>query len=335
MTKIEDLFKPHTAKSGGFSNHAKGDIAFVTNGFRNNGVLGFVKSKQDDRVFNFVGIVLSAFCEATVQIPPYIARGNGGSGLIVLEPINPMSADKLAHIAAYINTAVRWRFNWYRQATVERIRQLEIPNPRTPPISFRVKELLPQQQKQDAKGSGRLFLQPFLLDSLFALAAGDFHSTGELPEGDIPLISCGDANNGITALVNVPDDKVYSHKMTIAFNGMNTLTTKYHPYSFAAKDDVAVCTPRKALRPSTLFFIQLMMAREKWRYNYYRKCFMEKLIRQSVLLPVKNGEIDEDAIERIVWTAPYWSYLSQRLSHADSLTCATTGASVKTGKRRK
>lgn len=314
MPKIEELFKPHTAKAGGFVNHAKGDVAYVTNGFRSNGVLGFVKPKPADRVYDFLGIVLSAFCEATVQIPPYIARGNGGSGLMVLEPLKPMNANQLAYIAAYINTSIRWRFNWYHQVTVERIRRLEIPDPSDPPVSFRVKELLPAQIKFPKTASGRLSLRPFRLDSLFELVAGDFHSMGELPEGDVPLISCGDANNGITAFVDVPDEKIYSHKLTIAFNGMNTLTTKYHPYEFATKDDVAVCIPLKPLRPSTLFFIQLMMAREQWRYNYYRKCFMDKLIRQSVSLPFKDGEIDEDTIETVVGSSPYWNYLSQRFS---------------------
>jgi hypothetical protein len=57
----------------------------------------------------------------------------------------------------------------------------------------------------------------------------------------------------------------YNRKLTIAFNGMNTLTTKYHPYDFATKDDVAVWVPRKPWRLSTIVFVQLMMAREKWR----------------------------------------------------------------------
>jgi hypothetical protein len=86
MPSIDDLFIPHTAKSVGFERYAPGDVVYVTNGFRDNGVLGFVKPKAGDRVFKFRGLAVSAFCEATVQIPPFIARGNGGSGLLVLEP---------------------------------------------------------------------------------------------------------------------------------------------------------------------------------------------------------------------------------------------------------
>jgi type I restriction enzyme M protein len=95
---------------------------------------------------------------------------------------------------------------------------------------------------------------------------------------------------------------------------MNTLTTKYHPYDFATKDDVAVCFPRKPWRLSTIVFVQLMMAREKWRYSYYRKCFMGKLRRQSVVLPAKGVNVDEDTIETIMESTTYWAALKPRLA---------------------
>ena len=138
MPRIEEVFIPHTAKSSGFSSYQYGQVSFVTNGFRFNGVLGFVKPRPKDRVFDFLGIVLSAFCEATVQIPPFIGRGNGGSGLIVLEPKSRMGADELGYIAAYINETLRWRFSWYRQASVDRIRGLEIPNPTAMHVDYNV-----------------------------------------------------------------------------------------------------------------------------------------------------------------------------------------------------
>src|ERR1043166_5302987 len=308
MPTIEEIFDPHSARASGFANYAPGEVAYVTNGFRDNGVLGFVKAKADDRVFDFTGIVLSAFCEATVQIPPFIARGNGGSGLIVLEPKQPMTAAQLGYIAASINTSLKWRFNWYRQATVERIRRLQIPNPGNPPVSFEVKELLlpaatPNKPVWQPKFSA------FPLDDLFDLKAGDYHNASDLPPGDVPLISCGDTDDGITAFVSVPKECIYDHKLTIAFNGMNTLTTKYHPYDFATKDDVAICIPKKPWRVATLVFVQLMMAREKWRYSYYRKCFMDKLRRQSVMLPAKSSDVDEDTIETVMESTTYWASL--------------------------
>ena len=311
--KIEDLFAMHTATGTGFVHYHHGDTAYVTNGFNNNGVIGFVRPMPRDAVYSFSGLAVSAFGEATVQIPPFIARGNGGSGLVVLEPITPMSADQLGYIAAYINTHIRWRFSWSRVATVDRLKGFEIPNIDSPPVRYAVRSLLPARTEQP-KPSWRPRFKKVPLDAIFELRPGDYHNAGVLPEGDIPLISCGDANNGIMAFVDVPNHCVFQSMLTISFNGMNTLTTKYHPYRFATKDDVALCFPRKPVRVSTLFFIQIMMARERWRYNYYRKCFMEKLKRQSVELPVRNGEIDEDTIYTIVSSTPYWAYLEKRFA---------------------
>lgn len=42
MPSIEDIFEPHTARASGFADYEPGDVAYVTNGFRDNGVLGFV-----------------------------------------------------------------------------------------------------------------------------------------------------------------------------------------------------------------------------------------------------------------------------------------------------
>jgi hypothetical protein len=39
-----------------------------------------------------------------------------------------MDMRQLVYIAAYINTAVQWRFNWYRQTTVDRLRRLRVPH---------------------------------------------------------------------------------------------------------------------------------------------------------------------------------------------------------------
>lgn len=314
MPTLSELFVVSTASGGGFSRYPSGDVAYISNGFKNNGVLGHVRPGPDDDVITECAIVVSAFCEATVQIPPFIARGNGGSGLVVLRPKQKMTTRQLAHVAAYLNAAVRWRFSWSRMATVDRLRNVEIPRPSTSVVTYGVRALLPTRSAASKPAKWRMCFREFPLASIFDMRAGDYHSTMDLPEGDVPLVSCGDGGNGICAFVDVPKEFRYSYRITIAFNGMNTLATKYHPYEFAAKDDVAVCTPFTSLRVSTLLFFQIMMRREQWRYNFYRKCFMEKLRRQVVSLPSSGGEIDEDTIEEIVQSSTYWPALKERLT---------------------
>jgi len=181
------------------------------------------------------------------------------------------------------------------------------------PIRYQVSDFIPAMTHQNPPAWTPHF-RPFALDKLFDLTPGDFHNASDLPRGEIPLISCGDADNGIAAFVSVPPENIYHGRLTIAFNGMNTLTTKFHFYNFAAKDDVAICVPKKPLRLTTLVFVQLMMNRERWRYSYYRKCFMDKLRRQSVMLPEKGGSVDEDLIELLLEATTYWSALKSRLA---------------------
>jgi len=134
------------------------------------------------------------------------------------------------------------------------------------------------------------------IEALFEIKSGDFHATKELDNGDIPLISCGDFNNGLVGYFDIPDEKQYSNVITIAYNG-RPLTAKFHPYSFGAKDDVAILLPKFDLQEKTLIYIASLFNRQTWRYSYGRKCFKGKLKYLTISIPVlESGEIDETYI---------------------------------------
>lgn len=305
MKSIETLFVVHRARSKLFSDYDPGDTAYVGNGMGDNAIVGFVKALPGDKVFKFTGITVSAFCEATVQTPPFIACGRAGNGLVILEPREPMKLSQLAYIAAYINQALRWRFSWYWQTTADRLRRLPIPDS-IPEITFDVPSVLPKASllsPRHMKGSFKLFP----LGDIYDLVPGYFHNAATLKPGPVPLISCGDLDNGIVGYI-ASSDHTHQDRFTIALNG-SPLTTKYHPYKFSAKDDVAVCNPRSPLRLTTGLFIQTMLNRERWRYSYYRKCYIDKLKRFQVALPHKNGGLDEAEIRAVVEATSYWKFI--------------------------
>jgi len=134
----------------------------------------------------------------------------------------------------------------------------------------------------------------FTIMSLFEMIPGKFHSTGELEAGAVPLISCGEENNGLIGHYDIPVEKTHERALTVSFNGF-PLTTSFHPYRFGAKDDVAVLVPLKPLSDGTLLYIAALLNRMKWRYSYGRKCYREKLRNVLVRLPVvaTTGKIDE------------------------------------------
>lgn len=100
---------------------------FISNGKLNNGIVGYVTPLESDRVFEEKGICISAFCEATIQNPPFLPRGNGGSGLIVLTPLKPMNEELLTFYAAYINKYCNWMFSYGRMVTMERLKKIKLP----------------------------------------------------------------------------------------------------------------------------------------------------------------------------------------------------------------
>lgn len=306
MATIDSLFLVHRTTSRSFHDHKPGPVPFVSNSAYENGVVGYVEPLPEDSVYGFTGIAISALAGAMVHVPPFIARGSAGSGLLVLEPRTKMAPTDLAYLAAYFNRTESWRFHWYRQLTVDRLLSIQMPDAIPPSVQFHVGKALPFSTPA-TRPPWAIALQPIALEDIFHFKPGDYHALDDLLPGTTPVIACGDEENGIAGFFDVAPR--YEHALTIAMNGA-ALATKYHPYKFAAKDDVAICKPKVGLSVATLLFIQVMLNRERWRYSYYRKCYMNKLPRFEVPLPVKDGELDESLMERLVSTAPYWDYIN-------------------------
>jgi hypothetical protein len=298
----------HRAKSALFDWHDSGEVPFVSHGSSFGGVIGYVLPMPQDKVFQFDGIAISSFCEASVHVPPFIGDGRSGNGLVILEPRDELNLKQLAFSASYINIALKWRFSWYKQTTVDRLRRLPFDFSIIPEAEFPVAESLPSYVVNPRREVDLKF-EPVILESLFEIENGEYHNVSKLNSGTTPVISCKDEDNGIIGFYDISSSNIHPPGLTIACDG-HPLTTKRHPYSFAVMDNVAVCKPRRQLRPTTQFFIQLMLNRERWRYSYYRKCYIDKLKRFKIPLPIKDSEIDEVGIQAIVETIPYWSVIN-------------------------
>jgi hypothetical protein len=316
MTTVGDLFDARPARSAPFDDHDVGELPFVTNGYRNNGVIGYVTALPEDRVFQATSICISAFCETTVQRGPFIARGNGGSGLTVLQPKEPMSEAQLWACAGYLGRRHRWKFSFGRMATAARIEPLDLSTDAIPVPNFSPELLLPKRTRRTNQNSERLRYVKRRVSELFYVSSGDFHSTEELTPGGVPLISCGDQDNGIIGFYAAPADKTYDHALTVAYNGDWPLMAKFHPYMFAAKDDVAVLSPRVPMALSSLLFLQMLLNRETWRHSYGRKLYKARLEKFELNVPVDDGgRIDDAKIATWLKSNPLWSELSRALEH--------------------
>jgi hypothetical protein len=149
------------------------------------------------------------------------------------------------------------------------------------------------------------FTKDVKVKALFEVTSGDCHATSELDPGDIPLISCGDLNNGLVGYFDIPKEWIRSHAITVAYNGSWPLTTKFHPYDFGAKDDVAVLVARSPMKDSVMLYVAALLNRMIWRYSYGRKCFKEKLQDVSLPMPMRisgNQEIVDELVPEQLFT---------------------------------
>jgi hypothetical protein len=146
-------------------------------------------------------------------------------------------------------------------------------------------------------------MNDFIISELFTVDSGKIHAAKELGDGIFPLISCGDTTNGLVGFFDIPEELLHKNSITVAYNGSWPLLSKFHPYEFGAKDDVAVLVPKFDLPESVLVYVAALFNRSTWRYSYGRKCFREKVRNQRLRLPIADiAELQskENAITKFV-----------------------------------
>lgn len=297
--KLDDLFFFHNAKSKGFEDYHDGEVAFVTNGFRNNGIVGYVTPKKTDRVFDFEGVCLSAFCEATVQKPPFLPRGNGGSGLLVLQAKEKMTSEQLLQIASYINKVHRWKFSYGRMVNKERVKNFDIVVYEKIVLKKTLKELLPKPTKKKYNYEGHKF-STFNITELFELERGDFHALDRLSSGKYPTVSRVAYDNGIVGFYDKPKNaRIYPcGTITVA---TTTGDAFVQLDDFIATDNVVILIPKIKFTLEELFFIAAMINREKWRVSYGRQCYKTTFAKTNICLPIQeNRVLDSKHMQKVV-----------------------------------
>lgn len=297
MPKLIEIFEPNNAKSDAFEKYSSGDVAFVTNGDYESSILGYVTPFDEDRVFTKKGICLSSFGEATIQEPPFLPRGNGGSGLLVLLPRKNMTDEELYSYAAQINLQ-KWRFSFSRMAIQRRITNIELKR-YVPKYSIKNKRVSIFSTKQIIKQNiEKKELQIDKLSKYCNIFKKTALPQNQLESGLIPYVSTSSKNNGISDLVD--EDPNFKGKcLTVALNG-SVGEVFFQFDDFITSGDNAVLTLKEKYNPHLLFYIGAMIKNHQWRYNYYRKLNLTKLKKMQLAIPLKNGEVDLEYIEKIV-----------------------------------
>lgn len=296
--KIEDKFLIENAKSLSIDDHEEGAVPFISNGTDNKGVIGFVKPIGKEKVFLEKGICVSSFCEVSVHTPPFLPRGNGGSGLIVLIPKEEMTEEELYLYATQIKLQ-SWRFSFSRMVINQRIRNLPIVNKNFKfSLDKSVKTKIPKETKK-VKNIINNNIQLIPLVELCNIERKSAKPEDEMDKnGRTPYVTTSSKNNGVSEFVNEkPNSK--GKCLTVALNG-SCGETFFQFDDFITSGDNATLTIKGKYNPYLLLYVGFNIYKQKWGFNYYRKLSESRLRKIFIPMPMRGNQYDLNYIEKLV-----------------------------------
>ena len=315
LTKpLEDVFHIRRPRSATLGNYEEGPISYLGNSFGSGPIAKYVTPFDDDRIFKFDAVVISAFGEATVQDQPFIAYGAGGTSLAVLEPRVPMSRAGLAFYAAWLATQMRGRFNWYYRSIPSRIRRFRVPAEVPEGLQFVVHDYIPG--KSTLTPERLIHLRPFPIEEVFDVRRARSASFDDHEAGSVAFVSNGEGS-GIVGYVKPLRNETVFRKAGIAISAMSGASIQSPPFIARGSggSGLVVLQPREEMVPEQLLCVAAdYNCCTRWRFSWYRQITAEQIKRLSVRLPVVNGQPDKAAAQSFVRSkVPYWEVVQNAM----------------------
>jgi len=118
-------------------------------------------------------------------------------------------------------------------------------------------------------------------------------------KGTCPFVSASDKNNGISDYLNILPDQE-GNTITVCYNG-SIGEAFYQPNPFWATDDINVLYPKFPLTPFIAMLLITLIRKEKFKFNYGRKWYKERMEKSIIRLPVDEAmQPDWDFIEKFI-----------------------------------
>lgn len=286
--RIKDLFNidyGHSLSLNKLSqtSHERG-VAFVSRTARNNGVSAWVEPIHDVEPLppGLLTVSLRSRNHALstfVQPRPFYC----GYHIFVLRPRREMRTPEKLWWAHAIE-ANRYRYNFGRQAN-RSFADIEIPGEAPAWVSD---EVVPEF------GAGEILSaavcldvekwRPFRLSDLFELQRGERFVQRDLSPGGVPYIRASALNNGVSSWVDL-EPMFPAGAITVSSNG-SVGEAFVQPVPFVASDDIVVLTSPTPISLAASLFCATVIYAEKYRFNYGRKWFTNRMADHRISLPV-------------------------------------------------
>lgn len=311
LIKVSDLFEVKYGVNLELINlnespqKSEGVVCFVSRTENNNGVSAFVKKVEEVKPISAGtltvaggGSVLATFLQ------PY--EYYSGRDLFYLTPKRKMSEREMIYYSICIKRN-KYRYSYNRQAN-KTLRDLFIPT--EVPEKFLNLEIEKLNEKSFLDKKFPLNAKNwkwFYLGDLFAFEKGERLTKLDRTEGDIPLITAGENNNGVSEHISFEDfkdkKKMFENKITIDM----FFNVFYHDYKYFSDDNIHTLIPINfELNKYSSLFLITVLSKLKYKYAYGRQVRLMRLPSEKIKLPAnKEGNPDWQFMEDYIKSLPY------------------------------
>ncbi len=273
---------------------------------QHNGVMGYFDLEPKYQNVISVPRVGANICDALYQGNPCCINNN----CLVFIPKKNLSINEMFYFVFFIRKQ-KLRFSYGRQVTPERIGQIKVATDVPKWVKnynqHKYKKIINSIKQEKISLKDRTW-KIFSYHRWFDIKKGKRLVISKLNEdkiyGQIPYISSIDKNNGISHKINVKPNHD-GNTLTINYDG-SVGETFYQPEDFWASDSVNILYPKFELNQYVAMFLIVLLKKEKYRFNYYRKWSSEKMNETEISLPVdQSGDPDWKFMEDYIKSLPY------------------------------
>ncbi|WP_305960306.1 restriction endonuclease subunit S [Bacillus safensis] len=140
----------------------------------------------------------------------------------------------------------------------------------------------------------------FPVEKIFKIRSGVRLTSKEMSAGKLPFIGATVERNGISNFVSNINASLDQNVLGVIYNGNGMVVSFYHPYQAIFSDDVKrwhfIDVEGNKYQ---YLFIKPLLLKQKSKYQYGYKFNGERMMRQKILLPIKEDETpDYDFMEQ-------------------------------------
>lgn len=151
------------------------------------------------------------------------------------------------------------------------------------------------------------------LVTYFEMKPGKYYAKDTFEQGDTPLITASDTNNGVKDFTDLPPTN--KNCITIGKIGMSTF---YQPLPFISSSDATILKPLFPMTSFVAMFVVSVMSMDKYKWSYGRQIRKNDSEKLRIMLPSNSsGEPDWQFMEYYIKSLPYSRNL---LPHSEGLT---------------